>query len=366
MACRTRRCGGRKRRSGRSGKRQAARVDAISRLEPVSAQPSGRAASRAIQFLVPQGNRWVDLSGTFGGGAVFLCMNGPSMADAIPALSAARGIVTFGVNNGPHVFRTNMWASVDDPWRFMSSIWSDPTIMKFAPISSIQKSIRVGGALQRVSSVARNIYGFRVSEHPVPSLDGPGVCWGGGMPNLKCKSVMVAALSISRSLGFKRVYLVGCDFRMSVSGERRTGGYFFDEQRSPAAVSNNSRLFPRLKLFFDALRPMFAMEGISVHNCTPGSYLDSFPHLPLEDAIAREALGESLLSESTYGKYVGGNGPQPAPGKSGAQLGPFDLAGESSVGLPGLAAVKPGPVVEEARRADAVADVGHAGLEADE
>ena len=38
-----------------------------------------------------------------------------------------------GVNNSPKVLKPNLWVGVDKPDRFLTSIWYDPFITKFAP-----------------------------------------------------------------------------------------------------------------------------------------------------------------------------------------------------------------------------------------
>jgi len=45
------------------------------------------------------------------------------------------------LNNGARTFRGNANCTVDDPSRFSLSMWLDPTITKFAPMSHFEKPL---------------------------------------------------------------------------------------------------------------------------------------------------------------------------------------------------------------------------------
>ena len=63
------------------------------------------------------------LIGHYRGGSAFLLCNGPSMAKLDLTQLNKPGIMTFGMNNGAKTFRPNFWTCVDDPKRFLKSIW---------------------------------------------------------------------------------------------------------------------------------------------------------------------------------------------------------------------------------------------------
>ena len=134
-------------------------------------------------------------------------------------------------------------------------------------------------------------------------LDEDTVCWGnngGTRDSLGIKgkrSVMLVALRLLHYLGFRTVYLLGADFKMS---EDR--GYAFDETRTPEAVRHNTVLYRALNRRFEALRDHFRRARFTVVNCTPGSGLTAFEHIPYDQAVER-AAAECSKPVSTRGWY---------------------------------------------------------------
>lgn len=249
-------------------------------------------------FLRSSGSS-VDLINIHQGRAVFLICNGPSFLSVDHSLLKRPGIVTFGINNGAQVFRPNYWACVDTPYRFCESIWADSLITKFVPMAHFYKQVwdvkrnRYGAPVHSFPNVIgyrRNEW-FRANQFLVEST----INWGNHKDRGGGRSVMLAALRICHLLGFKRVYLVGCDFNMSE--EKR---YFFDEQRTNAAIKNNNHTYEILMARFKDLAPIFEEDGFGVFNCNPDSALDAFPKMTVEDAVAKEELD---ISASTYGMY---------------------------------------------------------------
>ena len=104
-----------------------------------------------------------------------------------------------------------VWTCVDDPPRFMDSIWQDGNILKFVPESFFDRKGGRGGIPLREG---RFFYGYRRNEHfrAAQWLTEGMINWG----NHKCRgggrSLMLVALRIAILLGFRRIYLVGCDF----------------------------------------------------------------------------------------------------------------------------------------------------------
>lgn len=233
--------------------------------------------------------------------SIFLILNGPSFADVDHALLRRPGILTFGVNNGSHVFRTNFWTSVDDPKRFMASIWRDPAIMKFVPMAHFQKSIwdhATGSESVQKVGECPSVLGYRRNErfHPQQWLYEDTINWGNHGKLGGGRSVMLAALRICFLLGFRQVYLLGCDFYMSTDCR-----YWFPEQRSLNAIHGNMAGYNSMERYFTELKPSFDAEGFKVFNCNPLSNLKVFPFVDFDDAISRSAINNS---ESTDGMYI--------------------------------------------------------------
>lgn len=242
----------------------------------------------------------LDLVDLHAGQSLFLVLNGPSLTGFDWSKLRQPGICTFGINNGAHLLRPNFWTSVDDPSRFMESIWRDPTITKFVPMSHFQKPIwdREQNAFSRelVRSFP-NVVGYRRNEAFSPDkwLIEDTINWGNHSKRGGGRSVMLAALRISYLLGFRKVYLLGCDFYMD-----ETKHYWFPEQRSTNAISNNTNSYSLMKGFFNRLQPKFLEAGFEVFNCNPHSGLESFPFADLDEALVQARIDTEVTTEGMY------------------------------------------------------------------
>jgi hypothetical protein len=108
---------------------------------------------------------------------------------------------------------------------------------------------------------------------------------------------MLVALKVLFVLGFRRVFLLGCDFRMRY-GE---SNYAFPQERTRRIVRHNNQTYRVLNDWLSWLRPEFERERFEVRNCTPRSGLHAFPCLSFQAALelARPQLGDS----NTLGMY---------------------------------------------------------------
>ncbi len=86
-------------------------------------------------------HRTVDLADLYRGQTLFLVLNGASLQDFDFDRLKQPGICSMGVNNGAHGFRPQFWTCVDDPTRFLDSIWRDPAILKFVLQTFFNKPI---------------------------------------------------------------------------------------------------------------------------------------------------------------------------------------------------------------------------------
>jgi hypothetical protein len=77
-------------------------------------------------------------------------------------------------------------------------------------------------------------------------------------------------------LGVRRVFLLGCDFRMA----ERQPNYAFPQYRNRASIASNNRLYATLNRRLQRLGPYFDEAGYQVFNCTPGSGLTVYPYVP--------------------------------------------------------------------------------------
>jgi hypothetical protein len=242
----------------------------------------------------------VDLVNLYLNQGLFICLNGPSMAKATPLLRPdlrKAGFMTMAVNNGGHNLRPDFWISLDPPHRFMPSIWKDPRIQKFVPMCNFEQRVFE----DRMVKQQPNVLGFRRNSHFVSEsfLTEETINWGNSAEHGGGRSVMLVALRLAHLLGFRRVYLVGCDFHMAQDSK-----YFFPEDRTDHAITNNQNTYKILKGILAELAPIFDHVGMQVFNCTAGSRLEAFPYCPLKDAVALET-SQIDLSATTLGMYKG-------------------------------------------------------------
>jgi len=262
------------------------------------------------QSIESQVDQYRNLSGQPAG--LFLCMNGPSMGAVDLAKLRQPGIVTMGVNNGGHVLRPNLWTFVDAPHRFMESIWKDPLITKFVPTDFMQSP---------TWNHAREDYGTPVVDCPnvvsyprnhvfnaATFLTEPTFNYGNDKARGNGRSVMLPALRLAYVLGFRRVYLLGCDFTRIAppAGQKKPepmedGYYFFHEQRSSHSLWGCGFNYDHLERYFEELKPVFAAADFQVFNCTTGSGLRALPQFPLGKALMAHRIS---TDDETHGMYV--------------------------------------------------------------
>jgi len=252
------------------------------------------------------------------GKSAFLMLSGPSLNQIDLAQLNRRGVVTMAVNNAWSLHRPTLWTCVDDPGRFIDTGWKDPGILKIVPVSHFDKRLRVqnpDGSFRASAFKVRQMPGvlfYRRSDHFDHGrfLKSDTINWGQDGEHTDSlgikgkRSVMLAALHLLHYLGFRTVYLLGCDFKMA--GDRK---YAFDENRSAQAIRHNNILYESLHKRFEALKPHFDQQGFKVINCSPGSELSVFERMEFADAVeaAGAECGKALNTAGWYQPKEGAN-----------------------------------------------------------
>ncbi len=234
----------------------------------------------------------------------FLILSGPSLNKLDLEKLRQPGIVTFGVNNSPKVFRPNLWTSGDSPQNFMISIYRDPLIRKFVTYAK-KNSVLFDNDRWKESHLkvgdCPNVTYHHMNDkfEPETYLGEDSICWGRKRNEGGCRSVMMAAVKITYSLGFRKVFIIGADFSMSEKSK-----YAFDQDRTEGSMRNNNNAYKKLNERFDLLRPYFEKAGYYVFNSTPDSGFKSFDYVPYESAI-KIALKDfpDTVNERSAGMY---------------------------------------------------------------
>lgn len=295
--------------------------------EPDEECPTQEAAIKCSPVWTTEGHPATMLKDHFKGSACFLVCGGPSVTAEVVAALDRRGILIAALNNvAATTVRPHLWFCCDDIRSFHESIWTDPGIMKFAKLKYTGSPCRwAGGTNSTPCSIRRwngekfavtneeprrlaNVFGYLHTKGwsaedflrwPVPSWginrDDPS-CEGGRQRFL---SIMLPTVWLLYWLGIRKLFLVGCDFRMTEETP-----YAFPEHGN--AASNNA-LYRWLNKRFKEWRPFAESAGYDIANATPGGELEAFRRVPLDRAID-EALAvfrfpREIVTEGSYGIF---------------------------------------------------------------
>jgi hypothetical protein len=285
------------------------------RLRHARARHDGFSVGRYLQappMLFTRDGHNVFLGDMYRGRAAFLLCGGPSLASHDLAQLDQRGILTCAVNNTAAVYRPHLWVSVDDPGNFVDAIWRDAGILKFVPLCHMEKHFIVRNERDELVPSEElvgdmpAVFGYRRNEsfREAQWLYEDTFNWGNHSKHLDSdgnkgsRSVMYVAIRLLFYLGIRRLYLLGCDFRMDHDKQN----YAFDQDRSRSSVRGNNDSYRILNDRLARLKPHFDREGFAIFNCTPNSGLTVFPHLAFEDAVA-DATADIPRKINTAGMY---------------------------------------------------------------
>lgn len=309
---------------------------APSRVMPLSALTGQKAtngqahASEAprhpIGVVVNHRGIEVDLGDFYRGATAFAVQGGPSCQELPMHLLGRRGCLIFSTNNCPGnlpivegvPIRPHVWLHTDSPQKFHDSLWSDPGILKFAPVREWDSYCREArptvkpnqkhppkGLRRRASD---GVLEFIPDTRPrdMPSTFGyhRNTCFnpetflwepqfnrgndknslGNGWPHTI--NSFLTMLRVAFYLGVKRLYLVGADFEM-----REDVQYGFGQTKWSGGVASNNNAYTNLCVMCDALKPHFAAAGFEVLNTNPKSHLWTFEFADFTEAVMEATAG---------------------------------------------------------------------------
>ena len=224
-------------------------------------------------FRFDKGSRIpIDLDGMFSG-SCFIAGGAPSLLKENLDLLKQAGIIIISMNNTASVVPTNIMVCADKPKCYSPRILLDPKIMKFSMIS--RRDLMVGdkkmmelpnmyfyGATEKHF----NIYNFLNSHRDI---------WW-------IKNVMPITLQIAYNLGFRKVYLIGCSFKISKEEQ-----YSYKTNLDEHQVNYNQRTYSNFVEKMKLMKPHFKEKNFEVISSTPDSSLNEFfPFVPFEDAVS--------------------------------------------------------------------------------
>lgn len=240
-------------------------------------------SAQQIAVVNAIGNSAACLENSWKDTGCFLVCGGPSLNAMDLTLLGQRGITIAAVNQcGATHVRPHIWFSVDSPDRFHSSIWLDPTVMKFAKRRYAKNTVyeKTQGQFVDTKKQLKTLPNMWFYEHsgsydPATFLTQPNPTWG----NTR-HSVMLIAIRLLYWLGMRTIYIVGADFHMSPEQT-----YAFDDPKDHIASASNNATYRWLNEIFLELRPYFADRGLSVYNATPGGNLTAFDRVTYNEAV---------------------------------------------------------------------------------
>jgi len=218
----------------------------------------------------------VDLDGLYSG-SCFIAGGSPSLLLENLSLLDQPGINVLAMNNTASVVPCNLWIGGDKPVCYSPRITTDPRITKFAVISRKD---------QQINEVAwkhyPNMYFFGTHEKfTVGNLLKPDrdfVWW---------KNTFYMALQLAWRLGFRTVYLTGCQFKMD-----KDKHYSYDTVLTDKQIAWNNRTYERAADNMKYLKAHFDKVGFKVISATPDSRLNEwYPTIDFRDAVQEALMG---------------------------------------------------------------------------
>jgi len=292
------------------------------------------------------------LEGAFSGPTRTGCWiigGGPSLSTLPTDRIAASSLSKFSMNLAGHgLLRPNFWTAYDPTSRFQKSTYLDASIMKFIPRGRAMDV--VPGTTGKVCDSPNTVFfdrdqsvGFHDFLSPsatAPTQESP--VRSGAITDWQ--DTLIQAIHVASAMGFRTLYLAGCDMHISPSPEwmeqakavgvahqprellrdfhqrcverglvmtdsgdaGSTRQYHFDESKPLAAAIQTDLHYFRVAQYLRLSRRALTLAGMELISVTPGSRLnDYFPYVPVETILKNivEEIGDPD-QEPTRGLYT--------------------------------------------------------------
>ena len=214
----------------------------------------------------------VDLDGSFSNApACFLVGGSPKLNEVDLEAFNYPGVLSMAMNNVATKFKPTMWLGADKAQGYSPSILLDPTFMKFTYISRVD--CKVNDAewkdLPNTYFIGSDDK-MRADRFFEPHRD--FIWW---------KNVFMLSLQVLYRLGFRKVFTVGCEFRINQKYQ-----YAYDTAMSDKQINYNQRTYSMVVDQLKSIQPHAKKVGFEVISCTPDSKINDFvPYLDFDKAI---------------------------------------------------------------------------------
>lgn len=215
----------------------------------------------------------VDLNDVYLNQSLFILGGSPTLNDENLELLKQRGILTLAINNvAAKTFHPNFWVSGDRPDCYAENILVDPSILKFVNMG--KRDFQFRGKAWKYQP-ATLFYACREKLFTTKNfLDKDyRLCWW--------KNTFFIALQLAWRLGFRRIYLLGCEFKISKEKQ-----YAWNTDLRSSEVNANKRLYSNSVRLMGEMKALFESHGFQIFNCCKTSMLvPAFGFLDLESAV---------------------------------------------------------------------------------
>ena len=214
----------------------------------------------------------MDLDNSYSG-SCFIAGGSPCLLSEKLSLLAQPGISTITINNTSSIVPATMAVFGDKPICYSNRILLDPRIMKFAIIS--RKDEEVNGDVMWKYCPNTYFIGtsdkFTVGDLLKPHRD---FCWW--------KNTFYIALQLAYRLGFRKIYLIGCQFKINLEKS-----YAYAMSLTQEQVDYNNRTYKACVANLKFLKKHFEDSGLELISATPDSPLnDIYRHMTFEEAVS--------------------------------------------------------------------------------
>ena len=183
------------------------------------------------------------------------------------------GVMSMAVNNAATVVSTNLWCGGDNPACYAPEIFENAALTKLAPLPMAETTVNGKQYFQYP-----NLF-FYVPEKDVPwhrfLEKSPSVPW--------YHNTLFSSIHIAYMLGFRRIYLVGCDFGF------KSEVYAYQTQLSEEEKDWNRRLYKYQAEELIGLKPLFDQGGLEIVEVATRSHLGgTYRRVWMSDAVKEE------------------------------------------------------------------------------
>jgi len=263
----------------------------------------------------------VNLFNLYNGETVYLIGRGLSIEQALVDKKTRQllfhpSIIKYGMNSAPDVmdFNVNLWSCVDPASKFAPQILKNPNIVKLIPLNrfrpnatdprqkDLEKTLAYTDGINKVyTSLCPNTFGvqtFLLSQDSAKHisfgnafLGCPAVLYG-YFKGHKC--VLLYAIKLALLLGFRRIVLIGVDFKMDKAQPyfRNTSSDFNEFH-----VQHNNNLYEALAPMIQDICKILASKE-SPYQCqiVTASKIKLMPFIPTVDL--KKTLEEEIALKS--------------------------------------------------------------------